>query len=101
MSDIRSMQDEQNDAHAHVPHTGFEQMQQLSIYIKETDHVERRPLYLRILEMVKAGGGAGATVLKGSAGYSASSRSIRTAGFADIHQELPLLILVVDTEERI
>ena len=80
----------------HAPHEGFEQMQQLSIYIKETDHVERRPLYLKILELVKANGGVGATVLMGLAGYSASSRSIQTAGFADVHQHLPLVIIVVD-----
>lgn len=82
-------------------HEGFVQMQQLTVYIQETDHWGRRPLYLHILELVRAGGGAGATVLKGVAGYSASSRSIHTAGFADLQQRLPLVILIVDTEERI
>lgn|GEM_PF-1430320 len=97
----RDGQDDLQGVADHAHHPGFEQMQQLSIYIKETDHVERRPLYLRILELVKASGCAGATVLKGLAGYSASSRSILTAGFADIQQRLPLLVIVVDTEGRI
>lgn len=79
----------------------FGRMQQLSIYIKETDHVERKPLYLEILELVKANSGAGATVLKGLAGYSASSRSINTAGLVDIQQKLPLVIIVVDAAWRI
>ena len=82
-------------------HEGFTQMQQLTVYIQETDHWGHRPLYLRILELVRRSGGAGATVLRGVAGYSASSRSIRTAGFADLQQRLPLVILIVDTEERV
>src|SRR6476620_8120639 len=82
-------------------HEGFERMQQLTIYIKETDHVDRRPLYLKILELVRSSGGAGATVFKGIAGYSASSRSIQTAGFADVQQHLPLVIVIVDTSSRV
>jgi PII-like signaling protein len=75
---------------------GLERVQRLTVYIKEADHVEGRPLYLRILELVKDSGTAGATVLKAVAGYSISSRSIRSAGFADLHQNLPLLIVIVD-----
>jgi PII-like signaling protein len=82
-------------------HEGFERMQQLTIYIKETDHIDRRPLYLKILELVRASGGAGATVFKGIAGYSASSRSIQTAGFADVQQHLPLVVVIVDTASRV
>jgi uncharacterized protein len=78
-----------------------ERMQQLTIYIKETDHVQRKPLYLEILNYVKANSAAGATVLRGIAGYSASSRSITTAGFADIEQRLPLVIIIVDIAWRI
>lgn len=77
-------------------HEGFELMRQLTIYIKETDHVEHRPLFLKILELVKEHDGAGATVLKGLAGYSASSHAIRTFGFADLKQELPLVIIIVE-----
>ncbi len=76
--------------------SGFERVQRLTIHIKETDHVEHRPLYLRILELVRDSGTAGATVLKGVAGYSVSSHVIRSAGFADLHQDLPLLVVIVD-----
>jgi CBS domain-containing protein len=76
-------------------------MQQLTIYIKETDHVQRKPLFLEILNYVKANSGAGATVLRGIAGYSSSSRSITTAGLADVQQKLPLVIIIVDLAWRI
>ncbi len=79
----------------------LERVQQLSVYIKETDHVDRHPLYLQILELVKNSGGAGATVLRGVAGYSISSRSIRSAGFADLRQNLPVLIVIVDTASQL
>jgi PII-like signaling protein len=85
----------------HSRHKGFEQMQQLTVYIKETDHLNRRPLYLQILELVRSTGGAGATVLKGIAGYSASSRSIQTAGFADVQQHLPLVVVIVDKASQV
>lgn len=84
-----------------VPHEGFELMQQLTVYIKETDHAGRRPLYLAILEMVQENDCAGATVFRGIAGYSSSSRTIQRAGFADIQQHLPLVIVIVDTASRI
>jgi PII-like signaling protein len=40
-------------------------------------------------------------VLKGLAGYSASSRSITTAGLADLVQHLPMVIIIVDQAARI
>src|SRR3954453_10517247 len=82
-------------------HPGFERMQQLSVYISETDHYERKPLYLKILELAREHNAAGATVLRGIAGYSASSHAIRTAGFADLQQRLPLVIIIVDTAAHI
>jgi uncharacterized protein len=81
--------------------SGFERVQRLTIHIKETDHVENRPLYLRILELVRDSGMAGATVLKGVAGYSVSSHLIRGANFTDLQQDLPLLVLIVDRAAQI
>jgi uncharacterized protein len=81
--------------------SGFAQMQQVSVYITETDQFEHRPLYLKILELVKGYDAAGATVLKGLAGYSASSHAIHTSHLADIKQSLPLVIVIVDTEEKV
>lgn len=80
---------------------GYERMQQLTIYISETDHYEGKPLFLSILELAKQHDAAGATVLKGLAGYSASSHRIQTVGFADLQQKLPLVILIVDAAWRV
>jgi PII-like signaling protein len=80
--------------------SGYNQMQ-LTIYISETDHYGHKPLYLKILELAKEKDAAGATVLKGLAGYSASSHAIRSAGFADIREKLPLVVVIVDSAERI
>jgi len=76
-------------------------MQQLTVYICEQDHWHRQPLYLAILELVRAHGGAGATVLKGVAGYSAAGRTIHTNNLVDVVPNLPVMILVVDTAPRI
>lgn len=40
-------------------------MQQLTDIISERDHWQHEPLYLAILELVRAHGGAGASVFKG------------------------------------
>ncbi len=83
------------------PGYGYERMQQLTIFISETDHYERKPLYLKILELAREHNSAGATVLKGLAGYSASSHTIQTSGFADLQQKLPLVIIIVDAAWRV
>ncbi len=80
---------------------GYERMQQLTVYISETDHYAGKPLFLSILELAKQHDAAGATVLKGLAGYSASSHRIQTVGFADLQQKLPLVILIVDAAWRV
>jgi hypothetical protein len=43
---------------------------------------------------------AGATVLRGSMGFGASSR-IHTAKILQLSEDLPLVIEIVDTEEKI
>lgn len=76
-------------------------LQQMTIFICEQDHWHHRPLYLAILEQVRAQGGAGASVLKGLAGYSARNRAIHTSTLVDVATQLPLVILIVDTAEQI
>src|SRR5215213_2497521 len=76
-------------------------MQQMTVVICEQDQWRHRSLYLAVLELVRAQAGAGATVFKGMAGYSGSSRAIHTSNLVDVAANLPLVILVVDTEERV
>jgi PII-like signaling protein/Mg2+/Co2+ transporter CorC len=72
----------------------------LRIYIGESDQWHGRPLYAALLEQLKSAGLAGATVIRGMAGFGAHSR-IHTASIMDLSENLPLIIDVVDTAENI
>jgi hypothetical protein len=72
----------------------------MRIFIGEADKHEGRPLYEAILEHLRRGGYAGATVVRGVAGFGASS-VVHTAKVLRLSIDLPLIIEVVETEERI
>ncbi|HSF33857.1 MAG TPA: DUF190 domain-containing protein [Candidatus Tectomicrobia bacterium] len=70
------------------------------IYIGETGQWERKPLYLALLEFLRAEGAAGATVIRGVAGFGANSR-IHTATILRLSEDLPMVIDWVDAPERV
>ncbi|MFO7931752.1 MAG: DUF190 domain-containing protein [Desulfosalsimonas sp.] len=72
----------------------------LRIFIGEADKFEGRPLYKAIVEEARSHGMAGATVLRGMLGYGANSR-IHTAQILRLSEDLPLVIEIVDSEEKI
>jgi hypothetical protein len=72
----------------------------LSIYIGESDHIHHRPLYQVIVEKLREKELAGATVIRGIEGYGRHSR-IHTAAILRLSEDLPIMIQVVDTDERI
>jgi CBS domain-containing protein len=72
----------------------------VTIYIGESDRWGQKSLYMAILEMLKAEDCAGATVLRGLAGFGAHSR-IRTASIVDLSSDLPLVIEWVDDPARV
>ncbi len=72
----------------------------LRIYIGESDKAEGKPLYEAIVLKARALGLAGATVLRGIMGYGANSR-VHSAKLLAISEDLPLVVEIVDTEERI
>jgi uncharacterized protein len=72
----------------------------LRIYLGESDHWEGRPLYEAIVLQARSTGLAGATVFRGAMGFGASSR-IHTAKILRLSGDLPLMIEIVDTEEKI
>ena len=72
----------------------------VSIFIGERDRWGQKSLYMAILEMLKAEDCAGATVLRGLAGFSAHGR-IRTARIVDLSTDLPLIIEWVDDPARV
>ena len=70
------------------------------IFIGESDRWQGIPLYEAIVRKVREMGLAGATVIRGVEGFGASSR-IHTAKILRLSEDLPMLIEIVDKEERI
>jgi uncharacterized protein len=72
----------------------------LRIFIGESDKAGGRPLYEVIVEEARKRGMAGATVLRGTLGFGAHSR-IHTAKILRLSEDLPMVVEIVDTPERI
>jgi uncharacterized protein len=72
----------------------------LRVFIGESDKHHGRPLYEVIVEEARRRGMAGATVLRGTLGFGASSR-IHTAKLLRLSEDLPMVIEIVDKPERI
>jgi uncharacterized protein len=72
----------------------------LRIFIGESDHCKGKPLYMHIVEMLKAEDIAGATVFRGIAGFGKHS-FIHTTSILRLSTDLPILIEVTDLEENI
>ena len=70
------------------------------IYVGEADHHGGKPLYQAIVELLRARGLAGTTVLRGIEGFGANAR-LHTTRLLRLSEDLPVLIEAVDTEERI
>ena len=72
----------------------------LRIFIGESDKWNHRPLYEEIVQTARRMGMAGATVFRGIEGFGANSR-VHTTRILRLSEDLPLLIEVVDTGEKI
>jgi PII-like signaling protein len=72
----------------------------MRIFIGESDRYRNRPLYKVLLELFRKEGFAGATVLKGVAGFGANS-VLHTDRLLCLSQDLPLVIEVVDNEKKV
>lgn len=72
----------------------------LSIFLGEDDLWHHKPLYHEIVRRAKEAGLAGATVLRGSEGFGASS-TVHTVRLLDLAENLPVLVLIVDREDKI
>ncbi len=70
------------------------------IYIGDSDQWHGKPLYAAIVQRAHDAGLAGATVLHGLEGYGATSR-IHTARLLDLAADLPVVIDIIDRQERI
>ena len=72
----------------------------LRIFIGEGDRWRGKPLYEAIVAKTREAGLAGTTVLRGMMGFGAKSR-IHTAKVLRLSEDLPIVIEIVDTEEKI
>jgi uncharacterized protein len=72
----------------------------LRIFIGELDKVNHKPLYEEIVLEARKQGLAGATVIRGIMSYGATS-IIHTTKILALTDELPIIIEIVDTEDRI
>ena len=79
-----------------LPKEGF----LLRIFIGESDRYQGQPLYEWIVRTAREHGLAGATVLRGVEGFGARS-FVRTAKILDLSTDLPIVIEIVDTLEKI
>jgi PII-like signaling protein len=72
----------------------------LRIFIGESDRWEHQPLYEAIVLKAREAHLAGATVLRGPMGFGKSSR-LHTAKILRLSTDLPIVIEIVDNEEKI
>jgi len=72
----------------------------MRIFIGESDRYDHQPLYEALVELFRKEGFAGATVLRGISGFGAHS-VYHTQKLLDLSADLPLIIEVVDTQDKI
>ena len=80
----------------HIPHDAV----LLRIFIGESDRWHHQPLYEALVLRAREMHFAGATVLRGPMGFGKSSR-MHTAKILRLSMDLPLVIEIVDSEEKI
>ena len=80
----------------HIPHDSM----LLRIFIGESDRWQHQPLYEAIVLKAREMHLAGATVLRGPMGFGKSSR-LHTAKILRLSYDLPLVIEIVDSEDKI
>ncbi|HON74960.1 MAG TPA: DUF190 domain-containing protein, partial [Dermatophilaceae bacterium] len=72
----------------------------LTVYVGESDQWHHRPVSTEIVHRAHAAGLAGASVFRGLEGFGHSSR-IHTTRVLALTEDLPVAIVIVDSETRI
>ena len=72
----------------------------LRIFIGEDDRYHGRPLYMAVVDELRAAGFAGASVFKGVEGFG-SHKVVHAGRFIDVASNLPVLIEVIEEEAKI
>ena len=71
------------------------------IFVGEKDYHQGKPIYEQIVLKAKELNMAGATVIRGIMGFGAGSRVLHTAKFLRLSEDLPMVVEIVDTKEKI
>jgi PII-like signaling protein len=80
--------------------TEYTEARLLRLFVGESDEHDGHPLYEAIVIKAREMGLAGATVLRGPMGYGRSSR-LHTSKILRLSEDLPVVIEIVDTPEKI
>ena len=72
----------------------------LRIFIGESDKWQRRPLHDALIQLARKEKMAGATAVKGFAGFGCKSH-MHTTKLLRLSEDLPIVIEIVDSEEKI
>ena len=73
---------------------------QVTIYLTEGDKWKHRPLHMEILNFLREENVYGATAVHAVGGFLGRQR-VKTSHLVDAGGKLPLIIVVVDTEEHV
>jgi uncharacterized protein len=72
----------------------------LTVFVRESDQWQHRPLYSEIVHRAHQAGLAGASVFHGIEGYGRSAH-IHTSRILSLAEDLPVCVIVVDSAERV
>jgi PII-like signaling protein len=68
--------------------------------VGESDQAHHRPVYTEIVHRAHKAGLAGASVFRGMEGFGKSNH-IHTTRLLSLSEDLPVAVVIVDTEERL
>lgn len=72
----------------------------VTVFVGENDRWHHKPLFTEIVHRARRAGLAGASVFRGIEGFGASSL-IHTTRLLSLSEDLPVAVVIVDTEERV
>ena len=72
----------------------------LTILVGESDQFHGRPVYTEVVHRAHRAGLAGASVFRGIEGFG-SSHHVHTTRLLSLSENLPVLVVVVDAEDKV
>lgn len=72
----------------------------LTVLVGESDHAHHRPVYSEVVHRAHQAGLAGASVFRGMEGFG-RSQQVHTTRLLSLTEDLPVAVVIVDTEERV